>query len=245
MKQIIASILMLCMLPYLAACGVQQDAKDEPDPTTSGSDDPARESHEKDAGSSSESAENEPAQASPETRVPSEADVLAIRDKVEEGMTEEEITRLTVYIATLNIRFERAYFYENIFERLTDPESLYWNYFEKTGKIQVGWAVSEDGTETPVVTTNNYNPDHFSVVIEELKASVKSGLLDEDLDQLVWLCTTAKETHDVWFVKEMYYMLHDMDYFLLRYGATDMGPYVYDKSTVTKYYGSLNVWNES
>ena len=40
----------------------------------------------------------------------------------------------------------------------------------------------------------------------------------------------------------MYHMLHDMDYFLLHYGMTDVEPYVEDTSTLSIYYGALDVW---
>lgn len=40
----------------------------------------------------------------------------------------------------------------------------------------------------------------------------------------------------------LYKALHDMDHFLLRYGPKDVGPYVSDATTVTKYYGMLSVY---
>ena len=39
-----------------------------------------------------------------------------------------------------------------------------------------------------------------------------------------------------------YKALHDLDYFLLRYGPADVGPYVTDDSTVSTYYGTLSVY---
>lgn len=41
-----------------------------------------------------------------------------------------------------------------------------------------------------------------------------------------------------------YKALHDPDHFLLRYGPTDVGPYVTDDPTVSKYYGTLSVYSE-
>ena len=35
---------------------------------------------------------------------------------------------------------EHAYLYDDIFGKLEDPESLYWNYFDEKGEIQIGWA---------------------------------------------------------------------------------------------------------
>ena len=49
----------------------------------------------------------------------------------------------------------------------------------------------------------------------------------------------AKETHDVNYILNIYRILHDMDYYLLRYGPEDVGPYVEDTSTIDIYYGIL------
>ena len=69
-------------------------------------------------------------------------------------------------------------------------------------------------------------------------------MLNDDMDKLIDLCSKAKETHDVEYAVEMYHMLHDMDYFLLRYGPTDVGMYVTDDSTISKYYVCLSVWKD-
>ena len=174
--------------------------------------------------------------------VPTEADVLELRAIVLEGMSESEVFRLTDFIKAANLRFERAWFYDDIFGQLSDPENVYWTYFDKTGEIQIGWAES-DGEKSAVLAYNNYDADYFITVITELKESLVSGMLDDDMDKLIDLCSKAKETHDVDYAIEMYHMLHDMDYFLLRYGLTDVGKYVSDTSTISKYYGSLSIWD--
>lgn len=42
----------------------------------------------------------------------------------------------------------------------------------------------------------------------------------------------AKETHRMEIVNDIYKKLHDLDYFLLRYGPKDVAKYVEDDSTV-------------
>ena len=54
----------------------------------------------------------------------------------------------------------------------------------------------------------------------------------------------ARETHAMEHANNIYKKLHDLDYFLLRYGPTDMGVYVEDPSTVSKYYGTLSYYGE-
>ena len=41
----------------------------------------------------------------------------------------------------------------------------------------------------------------------------------------------AKETHRMEIVNDIYKKLHDLDYFLLRYGPKDVAKYVEDDST--------------
>ncbi|MGN1002154.1 MAG: hypothetical protein ACI4PC_05235 [Oscillospiraceae bacterium] len=237
MKRICVLLLALLML---TACGAGQSeavppsppAK-EPSPTTVVTP-PAAPAEPDDA------VEN----AQPETPLaPSEEEVLAMRARVEEGMTEEEIFRLTDFIKASNQRLENAWFNKDIFGKLSDPENVYWAFFERTGEIQIGWG-EMDGEQVPVVAVNDQDAAFFISVLEELKPSVKSGLLDEDLGRLMELCSSATETHKVDYVVEMYHMLHDLDYFLLRYGLSDVRNYVTDASTISQYYGSLAVWRQ-
>lgn len=191
------------------------------------------------------STDQQPGESSPGTVsdfVPTEADVLALRDRVTEGMTDGEKAALRDAVVNANLALEHRYFYDSFFERLRDPESLYWNYFEETGEIQIGWAESSDGTRTKVMDTNNFAVEDYVRRLQSLKETVVSGLLDEDFDRLTELLTTAKRDHDGAAVLEFYHMFHDLDYFLMRFGETDVGPYVVDRSTVTLYYGALAVW---
>lgn len=54
----------------------------------------------------------------------------------------------------------------------------------------------------------------------------------------------AAETHDMEYANDIYKILHDMDYFLLRYGIEDVGGYTRYDDVVSKYYGVLNVYGE-
>jgi len=54
----------------------------------------------------------------------------------------------------------------------------------------------------------------------------------------------AMETHEMEHANNIYKVLHDMDYFLLRYGIEDVGVYTLDDSIVSKYYGVLNVYSK-
>lgn len=73
--------------------------------------------------------------------VPTEENVLAARQQATEGMSQQQVERLTEVIKAANLWLEQRYMDENLFEKLSDPNSLYWNYFHQTGEIQIGWAV--------------------------------------------------------------------------------------------------------
>ena len=192
---------------------------------------------------------------------PSEAEVLKARKIALEGMSSQEIERLTDTIMYVNIGFEHLYMEENIFGVLSDPNALYWNRFHETGEIQIGWAVDGDVDMeavcqqenlseqefyeeygTPVVMNNQHDADDFIALIADLKEPVRNDTLKADLQEIMELMDLAKNTHVMEYVNSMYKKIHDLDYFLLRYGPTDVGPYVEDDSTITKYYGTLSIY---
>ena len=159
---------------------------------------------------------------------------------------------------------ERAYLYDNIFGKLEDKNSLYWNYFDQKGDIQIDWTYDGDyfaGKEiqerenltteefyakygTPVVAYNRFDADNFIDLIAEMQESVQNENLREDLQKLIDETALAKDTHDVEHANNIYKILHDMDYYLLRYGIEDVGIYVQDASTLSKYYGVLTIYQQ-
>lgn len=158
-------------------------------------------------------------------RMPDKEEVLAMRRKVLDGMTEEDKETLTNNIKAANEGLERNYIYDNFFERLSDPEDSAWNALEKGNDAE-----------------NAYDADTLVVIVQEMKDSLKNDLLKDDLESIIQNIYKAKETHDVECVKQIYYTVHDMDYFLLRYGIEDVGKHIPDMSAVSTYYGALNVY---
>ena len=79
-----------------------------------------------------------------EISAPTKEEVLKMRAIALEGMSEEEIARLTENIKVANMQMEEAYMYDDLFGKLEDENHLYWNYFDKVGDIQIGWTY--DGT---------------------------------------------------------------------------------------------------
>lgn len=189
---------------------------------------------------------------------PSKEEVYEKRIEALRGMSEDEIKSLTEYIKTANLLFEHANMYDDFFEKLSDPEHLNWNYFEETGLIQIGWSFEGDVNYdeslgitynefldkygNPVMAYNDYCGNDFINDLKEKKKKLRNDVLYQDFDSLIDNMRLAMETHDVEYIKNIYYILHDMDYFLLRYSPEDVAPYVSDVSTIAKYYGVLDVY---
>lgn len=196
-------------------------------------------------------------------QAPSKEEVLAMREKVLEGMSQEEIDRLSENIKVANLQMESAYLNENIFDKLADKDNVYWQYFDQKGEIQLGWWYNgsicsmdsimkmEDISEEefhirfdePGMVYNRFDAKNFMDLIEDMMSSVQDEKLLEDLGKLVDLTDLAVATHDVQYANEIYKILHDMDYFLLRYGIEDVGKYIQDAGIVATYYGVLNVYD--
>lgn len=192
---------------------------------------------------------------------PEKEQVLAMREAVLEGMSEEEIERLTENIKTANLILENAYLNDNIFGKLEDKDSLYWNYFDKTGEIQIGWLYNGDLDKNevmeveqltekefyskygePVMRENHFDAQAFISLIDDMKQTVNHEKLQEDLQRIMDETEKATETHEMEHANNIYKIVHDMDYYLLRYWLEDVGSYVRDRSTISKYYGVLSVY---
>lgn len=172
-----------------------------------------------------------------EVAAPTKEEVLDMRQTVLEGMEQEEIERLNENIKIANLRLESAYLNDNIFDKLSDNDSFYWNYFDQKGDIQIG---EKDGT--PVMVYSRFDAVNFINLIQDMQKSVHNEMLAADLQRLIDLTSLAAETHEMEYVNEIYKLLHDLDYFLLRYGIEDVGKYTQDGGVVSKYYGVLIVY---
>lgn len=200
------------------------------------------------------------AMAEGEAQAPTKEEVLAMREAALAGMEESARERLTENIKVANLTLEQAWFYDDLFSRLSDPDDLYWNYIDQRGEIQIGWAF-EDGVTyetmgegmsreefnekygSKVLAYNRIDGDAFISLMTEMKESMETQLLDGDFDLLTENMRLAMETHDAAYVEQIYRIVHDMDYFLLRYGPEDVGKYTQDKGTVGRYYGALQIYS--
>lgn len=82
--------------------------------------------------------------AEEEAAIPTEAEVLAMRDVVLENMAEDDIARLKNTVKKANLAMEGDYLNGNTLEKMEDPESLAWNYIDELGEIHIGWAYNTE-----------------------------------------------------------------------------------------------------
>ena len=266
MKRVIAMCFMTGACLCFSACGVvnKGQTSEESEISISGESDFQPGNSEVDSGkegSSNEEAGNTYKNVENSVTL-SKEEVIAMRAVVLEGMSEEEIERLTENIKIANLAMESAYLNDNIFGKLSDSDSPYWQYFDKAGDIQLGWwynrqIVDKDAillmegiTETefyereyePGMVYNRFDAANFIELIEDMYSSVQNEMLKADLQQLIDLTYMASVTHEMEYANQIYKILHDMDYFLLRYGMEDVGKYMQDLGIVAKYYGVLAVY---
>ncbi len=190
---------------------------------------------------------------------PSKDEVLSKRAQVLDGMSDEEVNYMNQVIKDINIKLEQAIMWDNCLVRLSDPEDMLWNLLSDTGEVQIGWAYEEEALKikkntelsedefnkqygTEVMQYNAYTAEDFIACMEKLRESTNYEDFKKDFDQLIDNMQKAEETHNVEYIETIYKIVHDMDYFLLRYGPEDVGKYTKDSSTVDKYYGVLNVY---
>ena len=200
--------------------------------------------------------------AESDTSIPEKSQIDAARSAALEGMSETDRTTLCRRIREAHSKIEYVKIYDNLFRRLADPEALSWNCLHETGLVQTGWAydgtidkektMKEEGlTEEQFydkygehVSRYNYiTAEDFAQELEQFKECVVHDGLRKDLQTMADLIRMAAETHNVKYMVNLAHYLHDMDYFLLNYRLDKELPYIKDTSSITKYYGVLNVYN--
>ncbi len=201
---------------------------------------------------------------------PTKEQVLAAREQALEGMTEDQADWLYTVITGANAWWERQYFYYDIFAYLEDPKDPAWNYFDETGQINVQWSYTGDeydledirrireeeglswtgfcekyGTEDTLsefLVNNEYDADDFIGILTDIQSTVQNADLKNDLQALIDKTAQARDKHDMSAANDIFKTVHDMDYYLLRYGPEDMAEEVEDTSFVKKYFGMLSIY---
>lgn len=191
----------------------------------------------------------------------SEAEILAKRELAFVGLTDEEAQGFILRVQAMNQWLENEWVYGNHFEDFSYPNSLAWNYLTESDEMEYGWLYNlndwplqeELGLDNASFYSRyggynilevEYDWNAWLASFETYQTLFTDEAMQADVARLIEYITLAQETHRVEFLREVYYIAHDMDYFLFRYAVPDYAPYVADLSTQETYYGSLAVWEE-
>ncbi|MCI9296963.1 MAG: M56 family metallopeptidase [Lachnospiraceae bacterium] len=205
---------------------------------------------------------------------PGREETEEVRKRALQGMSEEEIDALTVYVKDYHNWLEYKLLYENWESRLLDKENAVWNFIDESGTVLAGWRLEDDPADylelgeegreelmrkypefgqisleelrkkygEPYYEENRYGAEMVTERIRELTASAENEVFQTDVEELCGALQQAKDTHKVVYVTQAHEILHDMEYFLLRYSPRDVSPYTTDKTLSGRYYGALEVW---
>lgn len=191
-----------------------------------------------------------------EMQTPKNSVVIATRQVALEGMNPDDINRLKNIIKSANLSLEYLYINSLLEYRFSDPQSYYWRYLEQTGEFIQDYLYFEGMEEQgkalglskeeieqqfgePIYANNEYDAERIIQLLQELQNTIHNETFKQNFINMAEYVQKAKETHDVNYILNIYRILHDMDYYLLRYGPEDVGPYVEDTSTIDIYYGIL------
>lgn len=134
--------------------------------------------------------------------------------------------------------------------------------FEEEGDIQIEWSYEGDEKKmketmeeenlsqeefyalyaAPLMASNRFHGERFMELLEEMKGTVKDEKLQKDLQQIIDETALAVQTHEMEHAFRIYQLLHDMDYYLLRYGPEAVEKDARDTSQISQYYGVLSVY---
>lgn len=244
-------ILILIVLLMLSGCGMNRKENISKDVTS-------KDSVSKNV-TSKNAAVNSKQKKDTYSKAPDKSTVQLKRAAALKGMTDADAKRLTSDVSRANLRLEQAFMFEDLEKHLSDPKSYTWNYLESTGEILVGYGYEEKDLAKKnslhlsdkefeekygekVTTYNEYDAKKIIAVLSDLRSTIHNKDLRQDFENMIEDVSNAKETHDVKYVINAYQILHDMDYYLLRYGPEDVGKYVQDPSTIDIFYGVLTCY---
>lgn len=148
---------------------------------------------------------------------PSKEEVYAIREELLDGINEEDISYMTELVKVMNLELESAYLYEKQFEEYEDSNSENW------GRLDY---------------------DKYRLYVNGVGKRIQNDLLKRDIDEMLSCIDLMENQKDVEALRSFYYKLHDMDYYLFRFGANEIWFYVHDMSFVTTFFDSLYVYKD-
>ncbi len=192
---------------------------------------------------------------------PTKEEVEAMYERATAGMSEEEIADFRQFVKDYHQFIEYRMLDDNMEKNLSDKDALLWNYFTTAGTIQTSWYLDRDPEEFPEYTKipleelyakygepiygeSLYDTERVVKHFLKIRETIQNETLRKDIDALCDALNQGTQDRDVRYIMKAHEILHDLDYFLLRYGPVDVGQYAQDKSLASRYYGVLEVWDD-
>lgn len=180
---------------------------------------------------SEEQADTYDVEEEPVLLIPNKEIVLEFQEKATKGMDESDVEYIREMITRQNLWLENDYINKNHFSNYENNDEI-WNYLDQKGEIIIGYVYDSEIFEQkdslglseeefknqygePIFDTNNYDAADIVAILSQMKDTINDEAFKADFAKLIELVQEMKDTHDVSYLKQFYYMLHDMDYFLL------------------------------
>ena len=147
---------------------------------------------------------------------PSQSQVVGIREQILSGVSEEDISYMTELVKVMNLQLESIYF-DNGFKNFEDAKSQSWEQIDC---------------------------EKYRLYVNGLVKRLKNNLMKRDIEELLFYIDQMKQEKNAEALRKFFYKMHDMDYYLFRYGANELWIYINDKSFVTTFFDSLHIYRD-
>ena len=90
-----------------------------------------------------------------------------------------------------------------------------------------------------------YDGTSFIEKMTKFRQEIQYESFQEDFDSMVSYMESAMKDHNVEDIVSIWHILHDMDYYLLRYASEEYDGAVTDSSDIEAYYNALQVYSKN
>lgn len=142
---------------------------------------------------------------------PGKTELIAMQKVINSGIEKKDLASVKSGVHEIHMMFEAGFVYQtgNWIERLSDPHSPAWIYWEKTGPIKLPG-------ETEVVD-NKIDAQTYIQQVESIKNKVNNQDFKTDMEVVKHFIAYARDKHNIMGLVYAHQVLHDLDYWLLNY----------------------------
>ena len=142
---------------------------------------------------------------------PEKSTIVIIQEELTKDIDKTKLTEAKKTLHEIHMYFECGFIYEseNWIEKLSNPDSLGWCFWERTGVIEIpGYTEKVD---------NKKDGDTYIQWLENVKQVFTNLKLRKDITTVQKLIKYAVDNHDIKGLWYAHQILHDLDYWILNY----------------------------